>query len=69
MEFAWNILRGQIETNPGPKHFFSSQGLEICHWNLNSLSSHIYKKISLLSAYISVHKSDVICLSEPDLNS
>ena len=36
MEFAWNILRGQIETNPGPKYFFSSPGLEICHWNLNS---------------------------------
>ena len=69
MEFAWNILRGQIGTNPGPKYFFSSQGLEICHWNLNSLSSHIYKKISLLSAYISVHKSDLMCLSKPDLNS
>ena len=63
------ILSGDIETNPGPKHFFSSQGLKICHWNLNSLSSHMYKKVSLLSAFISVHKLDIICLSETYLNS
>ena len=25
------ILSGDIETNPGPKHSFSSQGLKICH--------------------------------------
>ena len=63
------ILSGDIETNPGPKHSFSSQGLKICHWNLNGLSSHIYKKVSLLSAFISVHKLDIICLSETYLNS
>ena len=63
------ILSGDIETNPGPKHSFSSQGLKICHWNLNSLSSHMYKKVSLLSAFISVHKLDIICLSETYLNS
>ena len=53
----------------GPKHSFSSQGLKICHWNLNSLSSHMYEKVSLLSAFISVHKLDIICLSETYLNS
>ena len=63
------ILIGDIETNPGPKHSFSSQGLKICHWNLNSLSSHIYKKVSSLSAFISVHKLDIICLSKTYLNS
>ena len=31
------IHRGDIETNPGPKHSFSSQDLIICHLNLNSL--------------------------------
>ena len=25
------ILSSDIETNPGPKHSFSSQGLNICH--------------------------------------
>ena len=31
------ILSGDTETNHGPKHFFSSQRLNICYWNLNSL--------------------------------
>ena len=30
------ILSGDTETNPGPKHSFSSQGLKICHWNLQN---------------------------------
>ena len=63
------ILSGNIGTNPGPKHSFSTQGLKICHWNLNSLSRHMNKKVSLLSAFISVHKLDIICLSETYLNS
>ena len=63
------ILSGDIETNRSPKHSFSSQGLTICHWNLNSLSSHMFKKVSLLSAHISVHKFDIICLSGISLNS
>ena len=40
-----------------------------CHWNLNSISSHNYVKISLLKAYITVHKFDIICLSETYLDS
>ena len=63
------ILSDDIELNPGPKHSFFSQGLKICHWNLNSLSSHMYKEVSLMSAYISVYKFDIICLSESYLNS
>ena len=63
------ILSSDIETNPGPKHSFSSQGLNICHWNLNSLSSHIKRKVSLLSAIISAHKLDIIYLSETYVNS
>ena len=63
------ILSSDIETNPGPKHSFSSQGLNICHWNLNSLSSHIKTKVSLLSAIISAHKLDIIYLSETYVNS
>ena len=39
----------------------------ICHWNLNSISAHMFTKISFLSAYISVHK--IICLSETYLIS
>ena len=74
LEYIWydswiTILIGDTETNPGPKHSFSSQGRKICHWNLNSLSSHMRKKVFLLSAFISVPKLDITCLSETYLNS
>ena len=49
LEYIWDdsqiiILSGDIETNPGPKQSFSSQGLKICHKNLNRLLSQMYKK-------------------------
>ena len=74
LEYVWHasriiILSIDIETNTGPQHSFSNQGLTICHWNFNSLSSHTYKTVSFLSAYISVHKFHIICLSEIYLNS
>ena len=47
----------------------SSQCFSICHWNLNSMSAHNYSKISLLTAYISIHDFDIICLSETYLTS
>ena len=52
-----------IEENPGPKPS-SNQSFSICHWNLNSISAHNYMKISLLRAYKSTHKFEVICISE-----
>ena len=45
-----SIRSGDTETNPGPRHSFSSQGLKICHWNLKSISSHMHKKFYLLLA-------------------
>ena len=68
LKYMWHdsriiLLSGYIERNPGPKYSFSSQGLKICHWNLNSLSSYMYKKVSLLPAFISLQKLDIICLS------
>ena len=48
-----------VEENPGP----------VCHWNLNSISVHYYIKLSLLRAYVSTQKFDVICISETYLNS
>ena len=41
----------------------------ICHWNLNSISAHNVMKISLLSAYISNHNFDILCLPETYLDS
>ena len=39
------------------------------HWNLNSISAHSYVKISLLKAYLSIHKFDIVCLSETYLDT
>ena len=41
----------------------------MCHWNVNIVSAHNFSKVSLLRAYISIHKFDVICISETFPNS
>ena len=82
--FYWNILSsfmlsfwyykcllrlsGDIELSPGPKPN-SRKSFSICHWNLNSITSHNFIKVSLLTACNSIHKFDIICLSETYLNS
>ena len=58
---------GDVETNPGPENPCDS--LSICHWNLNGISAHDYIKIAQLESFLSVHKFDIICLSETFLNS
>ena len=62
-------LSGDIEINPGPKLNALNRCFSICHWNLNSISAHMFTKVSFLSAYRFVHKFDIICLSETYLNS
>ena len=62
------ILSGDVELNPGPKPN-SGQNFSICHWNLNSIPAHNFLKNSLLNAYNSLHKFDIICLSETYLDS
>ena len=57
------ILSGDIEKNPGPKPS-SRDKFSICHWNLNIISAHNFIKVSLLSAYVSTHNFDILCLSE-----
>ena len=61
-------LIGDVELNPGPKRK-AAQTLSICHWNLNSICAHNFSKLSLLRAYVSVHKFDIICFSETYLDS
>ena len=59
-----------VELNLGPKcNSCQSQSFSICHWNLNSLIAHSFAKVSLLTAYLSVNKFDIVCLSETFLNS
>ena len=61
-------LSGDIEPNPGPKPS-SSKNFSICHWNLNSIASHNFLKVKLLTAYNLLHNFDIICISESYLNS
>ena len=61
-------LSGDVEENIGPKPK-SCQSFLICHWNVDSVSTHNFSKVFLLRAYLSIHKFDVICISETFLNS
>ena len=45
------------------------QSFSICHWNLNSILTLNFIKLSLLKPYIAIHKSDGVCLSETSLNA
>ena len=62
------ILSGDVELNPGPTPN-SGQNFSICHWNLNSIPAYNFSKISLFSAYNSLHKFDIICLFETYFDS
>ena len=57
-----------IKSNPGPKRLEPNY-LSICHWNLNSISTHNLSKIAQLKVYNSIYKHDFICLSETYLDS
>ena len=65
--FAFSLLlkHGDAEINPGPKRkdtrFFCFQ------WNVNSILAH--NKLSLLEAYNTIHKYDILCISETYLDS
>ena len=61
-------LSGDVEVNPGPKKK-DKDSLSICHWNLNKISAYDYSKLFLLNSYNSLHKFDIICLSETYLDS
>ena len=74
LEYLWVASRiislsGDIEIPPGRKSDALNRCFLICHWSLNSISAHMFTKVSLLSACISVHKFDIICLSETHPNS
>ena len=56
------------ELNPDHKSN-SCEHFSVCHWNLNSISTHNFSKVSLLDAYTSLHSFDIICLSKTYLNS
>ena len=66
--FAFLILlkHGDVEINHGPK---KKEARFFCgfHWNVNSILTH--SKLSLLEAYNTIHKYDILCISETYLDS
>ena len=57
------LLSGDVETNPGP------DTLDFCSWNLNSITSYDFLRVSLIEAYNSVYKYDMIGITETHLDS
>ena len=54
------LLRsGDVHVNPGPSNFIS-----IMHWNCNSLLAHNGIRIPLIDSYNSLHKYDIITITE-----
>ena len=73
MHFFWFyikkiILSGDVEINPG-LHSKRCQEVSICHWNLNSITTQSFIKVSLLKDYITIYNYDINCLSEKYLDS
>ena len=70
IELSLNLIlqHGDTEPNPGQrgKH---SQYFSFCHWNLNSLPARNYAKVLLLQAFNTLHKFELIYLSETYLDS
>ena len=60
------VNSGDIETNPGPT---KSSPIKFCYWNLNSLAAHDFIKVLLIETFITTHNFDILCLSEPFLDS
>ena len=58
-----------IEVSPGPKKKAAFEHFPCCHWNVNSLAAHHYKKFLLLEAYYAIHHYHLICVSETYLDS
>ena len=64
------LLCSDVEPNPGLKQNTAKKFTSChCHSNLNSIAAHNFAKLVLLKAYNSVHKFDIICLSETYLDS
>ena len=61
-------MSGDIEMNPGPKPS-SCNKFYNRHWNLKSISTDNFIKLSFLRDYISIYNFDILCLSETYLDS
>ena len=63
-----HLLCGVVELIREPNQN-TAKNLSICRWNLNSIAAHNFVKLVLLKAFNSIHKFDIICLSETYIDS
>ena len=61
------LLCGDVKLIQGPNQN-TAKKLSICHWNLNKIAAHNFVKLVLLKVFNSIHKFDIICLSETYLD-
>ena len=63
-------MSGDVEVNPGARcNSCQAKVFQSAIGTLNSLIAHSFAKLSLLTAYLSVNKFDIVCLLETFLNS
>ena len=62
------MLSGDDELNVGPKRK-NKDCPSLCHWNGSSISAYDYSKLFILNSFNLLHKFDIICLSETNLDS
>ena len=60
------FISTDIKQNPGPKR---NSSLSICHWNIGSIPTNNFFKLSLLQPFNSIYNFDLICISESFLDS
>ena len=53
-----------IHLNPMLKRIRCFYNFSICHWSLNSITTHNHEKINLLKSYNTGKKFGLICISE-----
>ena len=62
------LLCGDIEENLGPKTK-PNDNLSVYYWNVNSIPSHNFQKITVLQSFAAMRKFDIICILETFLNN
>ena len=63
-----SVLSEDIETKPSPAPDYLNS-FSFCNWNLNTIVAQNFINMSIFQTYHSIHKSDIICLSETYLGN
>ena len=62
--FLLVFLCGDIHTNPGPQ----SGNLKILHWNINSIKTDNFSRVTLIQSFNLINRYDIISISETGLH-